>query len=321
MRHIQLFAIFCLLVLLVACGGNGSNASSSSTSSSSSSTGSSIPSTGSNTGTIPSVQHFAIVVLENTNYVDAFSSTNMPYFFSLGTSGAVATNYFSDAHPSIGNYFVLTTGLPASVNDSFNGVVSIDNVVREITKAGKTWKEYAESIPSAGYLGGDSGAYLRRHNPFSYLSDVQASQAGNIVPFSQLAADMKNNTLPNYIFITPDATHDAHSCADLTTNCAQTQRLAAADAWLRSNIDPLLKDPNFAASGVLAITFDESADDLTNVGGKVATVFAGTHVHPGYQGTGSYDHRSLLSLSMKSLGVTADINGSNAANQMGEFFQ
>src|SRR5947209_8425485 len=229
MHKLQQFATFSLLLLVVACGGNGSNLSSSSSSSS-------IPSTGSNTGTIPSVQHFAIVVLENANYADAFSKTNMPYFFSLGTSGAVAINYFADAHPSIGNYFVLTTGLPASVNDSFNGVVSIDNVVREITNAGKTWKAYAEGVPSAGYLGGDSGAYLRRHNPFSYLSDVQASQAGNIVPFSQLAADMKNNTLPNYIFITPDATHDSHSCPDLTTNCPQTQRLAAADAWLKANV-------------------------------------------------------------------------------------
>jgi len=34
--------------------------------------------------------------------------------------------------------------------------VSMDNVVRELVAAGKTWKAYAESLPSVGYLGGDT---------------------------------------------------------------------------------------------------------------------------------------------------------------------
>ncbi len=45
----------------------------------------------------------------------------------------------------------------------------VDNVVRELTAAGKTWKSYAESLPSVGYTGGDQGAYLRHHNPMSLL--------------------------------------------------------------------------------------------------------------------------------------------------------
>src|SRR6185312_6265995 len=37
-------------------------------------------------------------------------SAAMPYFNSLATQHALATQYFANAHPSIGNYFMLTTG-------------------------------------------------------------------------------------------------------------------------------------------------------------------------------------------------------------------
>jgi hypothetical protein len=48
----------------------------------------------------------------------------------------------------------------------------------------------------------------------------------------------------------------------------------------------------------------------------------GTHVKPGYVGNSlSYDHRSLLDLTLYSLGVSTIPNGADAAPQMSEFFQ
>jgi hypothetical protein len=44
-------------------------------------------------------------------------------------------------------------------------------------------------------------------------------------------------------------------------------------------------------------------------------------VKVGYQGTGTYDHRSLLGLSITALGVTVIPNGAGSAPQMTEFFQ
>lgn len=65
-----------------------------------------------------------------------------------------------------------STGQIITLDDAFIGTVSSDNVVRELTSAGKTWRSYAESLPSVGYTGGDSGRYVKRHNPFAYLTDV-----------------------------------------------------------------------------------------------------------------------------------------------------
>jgi acid phosphatase len=262
-------------------------------------------------------------VLENADYSDAIGGSAMPYLNSLLPKGALATNYYANTHPSIGNYFTITTGTQVSNDDAFSGVVTTDNVARELTAAGKSWKSYAQSIPATGYLGGDQYPYLRRHNPFSYFSDTQNSpaQAANIVEFSQLSTDLGAGTLPNYIFIIPDAQNDGHDCPAAIPNCTEAEKLTQADQWLSNNIAPLLADQNFMSNGLLVIVFDESRNDNTNGGGKVALVLLGSHVKAGYQGSGSYDHRSLLNLSMTALGVSTIPNGAGSAPQMTEFFQ
>ena len=50
---------------------------------------------------------------------------------------------------------MLTTGQLVTTDDAFAGTVDVDNIVRELISVGKTWKSYAESIPSTGYTGGD----------------------------------------------------------------------------------------------------------------------------------------------------------------------
>lgn len=64
---------------------------------------------------------------------------------------------------------MLTTGQIETVDDAFSGTVSDDNIVRELAKANKTWRSYAESLPNPGYLGGDAYPYFKHHNPFAYF--------------------------------------------------------------------------------------------------------------------------------------------------------
>ncbi len=301
--------VVALLCSLLGCGGVSGNVGNGS---------------GGASATVPQVQHVAIVVLENANYVDVIGTSNMPYLNSLLSKGSLASRYYANSHPSIPNYFMMTTGQAITNDDGFSGVVSTDNVARELVASKKSWKVYAESIPSPGYLGSDQSLYLRRHNPFSYFSDVQQSstQTSNIVPFTQLHADLSSSSLPNFLWIVPNSIDDAHYCTDgTTTSCSLSSRSQTADQWLQNNIAPLLSSSDFQQSGLLVITFDESADDITNGGGHVATVLLGTHVKSGYVGNTSYDHRSLLSLSMKALGVPNIPNGADAAPQMTEFFQ
>lgn len=279
---------------------------------------------GGSTAAIPQVNHVAVVVLENANYGDIVGTSNMPYLQSLMKTGSLVNHYYANSHPSIPNYFMMTTGQAITNLDSYTDTVNTDNVVRELVAANKSWKVYAESLPSVGYTGGDQGLYIEHHNPISYFSDVRqnATQAANIVPFAQLAQDLNANALPNYSFIVPNMVDDAHSCGGGVSDCTLSSRLAVADTFLQNYIAPLLSNASFQQSGLLIIVFDESADDITNGGGHIVAVVAGTHVKANYTAsTTSYDHRSLLSLTMKALGVPNIPNGADAAPQMTEYFQ
>ncbi len=260
----------------------------------------------------PTFDHVVIVVEENHSYGDVINNSSMPYLNSLASQYGLATEYFADAHPSIPNYLMLTTGQMETLDDNFSGTISDDNAVRELVKAGKSWKAYEESLPSPGYTGANAGLYLRQHDPFSYLSDVQNSgtQSANIVPFSQFATDLANNALPQYAFITPNVNDDAHDGT-----------LAQADAWLQANIAPLIGNPAFQSSGLLIITFDEGdQSDLSHGGGQVATLIISSKAKHNYKSTTLYQHQSVLRLMLAASGVTTFPGLAAVAPDMTEFF-
>ncbi len=271
------------------------------------------------------VQHAFIVVLENHAYDEVIGNTSdLPYLNSLARTYAYSQGYFADTHPSIGNYFMLTTGQVISNDDSFSNTVSDDNIVRHLVSAGKTWKEYSEDLPSVGYTGGDTGGYIQHHNPLSYFSDVRGNtaQANNLVPFTQLATDLAAHQLPNYAFLVPNNQDNAHDCPNGGTSCTTSQKLAAADHWLQTNIAPLLASSDFSApgGGILVITFDESYEsDTTAGGGHVAWVVAGPDIKRGYASTTCYQHESTFRFMSEGIGLGSFPGSAAAAPDMREF--
>ena len=259
--------------------------------------------------------HIVIVLEENTDYLSVVGTTAMPYLNALISQYGLATQYYATTHPSIGNYMDLTTGQILTNDDSQTPAtfpVSVDNVVRELLAAGKTWKAYGEGLPSVGYTGGDIGNFAIRHYPLAYMTDVQNSQAQlqNLVPFTQFATDLAAGNLPNYSWVTPNLCDDAHDCP-----------LSTADTWLQTNIDPLIKNPSFQKDGLLIVVFDESGSDNTNGGGRVVCVLispASSKV--AFQSTTLYQHPSVLRLTLEGLGVKNLPGAAVSAPPMWEFF-
>src|SRR5436309_4230209 len=254
--------------------------------------------------------HVFVVTEENTDYVDVTTSS-MPYLMGLAAQYGLATQYYANTHPSIGNYFELATGQIITNNDGYSQIVSVDNIVRELVAAGKTWKSYAEDLPSVGYTGGDVGNYARKHNVFALLSDVvnDPAQRSRLVPFTQFATDLANGTLPDFSNVAPNLCNDAHDCS-----------LATADAWLKANIAPLIESATFQKDGLLVIVFDEAGSDDTRGGGRVACVLVGPKVKRGYQSSTVYQHESLLRLAAQALGLKTLPGAAASAPGMGEFF-
>jgi acid phosphatase len=266
----------------------------------------------------PASKHIVMVMEENQSYSSVVGNTNRwPHLNALIGQGALATNYYADAHSSIPNYFMLTTGQTLTFNDSSTMVWNVDNIARRMLAANVPFRVYAEGI-QRGYLGGNTGLYVIRHNPFAMLSDIADNpQVANqiIWPFSQFASDVANHALPEFSFIVPDINDDAHS--------ASSQQ---ADGWLQANVvGPLAGYAAFqpGGDGVLIVDFDESVEsDVAHGGGHVAPVFWGPLVKSGFTQTSStvFQHESMLRTVMESLQLQNPPGAAANAPSMAEFF-
>jgi len=323
-----------LLILLIACLGSNSTAQ--------------IACPGEKSK-IPVFQHVVIVVEENQSFEDVIrKDSKMPYLNELASRGGLAHRYYANTHPSINDYFILTTGrrgtsLPYALADTFGGIVSGESVATILTRHGKSWKAYAENLPQAGYIGTDSGPgrlYARRHNPFAYLRGVVDPSPGggqreNIVPFTRFAADLKDNKLPNYSFVIPNLVNDAHDNPRTRRGaaCGDDESLKTADDWLKTNIKPLVDSPSFEKDTLLLIVFDEACDkggkkdgslnmsQKKGGGGHIAGVLVGAHLpSTGCVSDTVFNHESILRLTLRALGVNEFPGAAETAPDLGEFF-
>lgn len=318
----RVLLLICGATLFAGCGGTGSPSGASNPAPSTQP-----PAAPAAPAPAPAAQPQPIVVLvveENHGYEQVIGNSSMPFLNSLAQRGAIATQYYANVHPSIGNYLELTTGAMATKDDTFTGVISDDNLARAIPASGKTWKAYPEDLPSVGYLGGRVGDYARDHNPFSYFSDVQnnSAQAANIVPFTQFPQDMAKGLLPNFSFVVPNMRNNAHDCPDGTILCADNDRLSRADQWLSTNIGPLLSSSQFQNNGLLLIVFDEAFQiDARNGGGHVALVAVGSKVTVGAQSSAFYQHQSTLRTICTVLALTTCPGSGATAPLQSDLFQ
>lgn len=258
--------------------------------------------------------HVFLIIEENRSFSTVYNN-QMPWLSALGDKYGIATNYYSDEPGSLTDYLWLSSGSGES-NFECNGnqcaqPVTDDNIFRALNNAGMSWKMYAESLPSNGFLGAYAGEYVKRHNPAVWYSDVVNStqQQQNVVPFSQLPVDLAAGNLPNYSIIVPNLLDDAHDGAP-----------AAADQWLRANITPLLNSSYFqpGGNGVLFITFDNGDGDAQ---GQVFTAVVGQSVIPGVKVNTPYRHENTLRTIMQRLGLKNFPGASATAAPMNEFFK
>jgi acid phosphatase len=267
-----------------------------------------------------------LVVLENQKYGAIIGNPRAPYLNSLAEKYAVAGNYFANTHPSIGDYFMLTTGQIISNDLVFQGIVQDDNIVRELGQHSMDWKAYAQSIPEAGYTGDRAYPYAKTHMPFAYFADIvqYPSQALKMVGTDGLASDVALDDLPAFVYITPDQLHNMHDCASgVPGTCSNDDKIADGDAWLKETLDPIIQSPNFEKhKTLLLITWDESFDkDFENGGGHIPFIVVSPDVKPRYVSDTFFQHESALRLIEERLELPAVLGASTDAPSMQEFFQ
>lgn len=290
-------------------------------------------------GQIPSSSHVILVIEENTSYSTA--RANMPWLVNESNLYGYASNYTADTSGSLLAYLWLSSGschsssncgpLPNATNPTNDyrcggggclDTILDNNIFRILDGAGKSWKVYAQSLPSVGWIGGDSGPYAVRHNPAVWYSDIKTgtqAEKNKIVPFTQFATDLANNALPSYSIIVPDVNHDAHDCPVGLSSCTQAQKIQAADSFLSSSVAPVLSQPYFQAggTGLMIVTFDNGDGDAA---GPVFTVLIGPNVTPHTVSNVAYKHENTLRTILQALGMSTFPGRSGFVNSMTDFF-
>ncbi len=238
----------------------------------------------SRSGEIPVFTHVVVVVMENKEYGDVVGSSSAPGFAALARRYALLSDYRGVAHPSLPNYLALVSGSTQGIStDCTSCQIDAPNLADSLERAGKTWKTYAEGLPSPGFTGAGSGRYAKKHDPFLYFRDVanRPTRLRLIVPLSTFHADLAAKRLPSFSLVVPDLCHDMHDCP-----------VASGDAWLASFLKPVLASPALA-HGVVFVVFDEGTSD-SGGGGHVPALALGGVVRRGSRLTLPLNHYSLL---------------------------
>ncbi|KAH6716040.1 phosphoesterase family-domain-containing protein [Leptodontidium sp. MPI-SDFR-AT-0119] len=234
---------------------------------------------------------FVTIWCENTDFAMAAGDPNFAY---LATLGITLSNYVAITHPSQPNYVAAVGGSTHGVrNDGFYRISASSKTIVDLLEArGVSWGVYGEDAPYSGfqanYVNQKNGKndYVRKHNPLmsydSVTSDInRLAQNKNFTMFER---DLEANRLPQWMFITPNMTNDGHDTS-----------VTVAGKWMRSFVEPLLSNPHFLKRTLVLITFDETANYLSN--NKVFSLLLGDAVPITAHGTtdsAAFNHYSQM---------------------------
>jgi len=223
-----------------------------------------------------------VVVFENKESGRVLGSSDAPTFTAYARRYANLTRYYGVTHPSLPNYLALVSGSTHGLRTNCTScIISSRTLADTIEASGRTWKAYAEGLPRPGYVGAVSGRYAKKHNPFVYFRNIAANpvrRRQHVVPFTQLARDLRANALPHFSLIVPDMCNSMHDCP-----------VSTGDAWLRKLVPKLVQLPDTA----IFILFDEGTT-AERGGGHVPAILLGTAVKPGSRFSGVTNHYGAL---------------------------
>ena len=309
---------------------------------------------------IPRYQHIVEIMMENTSYATIIGNPLAPNINALASKYGLATDYFGVTHPSEPNYvanvggsffgiqddnqFYCTPALastdPNCAGTTVNHTISAPSIADQLTSAGMTWKGYFQNlppIPSTGVVvtgpnangpytfkwpSNTDALYASKHNPFVNFTGTQGDLA-NMVPDTQLGADLATGNLPNFSLVVPDQCHDMHG----TTPCGDENGLiSAGDTYVGTIVSEITHSPVWERGrNAIVVTWDE--DDFSDQGqpgtgccgadpggGHVPTIVITNDGHHHVTDGTPYNHYSLLLSLEQAFGLSCLQNACDSAD-------
>ena len=243
--------------------------------------------------------------MENHVRSQVLGSTGAPYLSSLADACGTAANYRSIGSPSLPNYLGATSGTTSGIADDASPAshpLTIDNVFRQVRRAGGTAVTYAESMPRTCTLDG-SGRYAVKHNPAAYYTGDDDRDACNrddrpVGSASALLTALTTQSLPTFTMVVPDLCHDTHDCS-----------VATGDQWLSSWLPSFLgSDAYRGGDTVVFVVWDEPT--------PMPFVAVAPTIAAGATERAPVDHYALLRTTEDLLGIEGHLGTAATAPSM-----
>ncbi len=211
-----------------------------------------------------------VIMMENETYSSVIGNGALPFLnVTLASHYLVLQQAFAVGHPSLPNYLDVLSGSTWGVSSDCSpgpGCQGGTSLPNQLDQAGISWAGYMESMPVAGYTGGDAGGadgygnelYAQHHNPFMYFPSLAAELSTHVKPVTSMVGDLGSPNPPDFVWVTPNMVDDMHDGPPAT-----------GDRWLSQQIPTIQASPWYRAGGVILVLWDEGQDSDTSgiVGG------------------------------------------------------
>jgi phosphatidylinositol-3-phosphatase len=220
----------------------------------------------------PAYDHVVVIMDENVSERNIVGNTaQAPYLNQLAAACALATHYHAATHPSQPNYMPPTSGtFPTYAGGPQPS--GADNIFRQLQAADGSggWRSYQESMSFNCNSPSSPLPFYKGHDPAEWYTDLKSpTNTCKLydVPLSKLDAAITadtgsapTDTFPRFAWVTPNKCNDMH----WVTGCpeAQSQRIEAGDAWLKTYVTRLTQTDAYVKGRMLIlITWDEGNAD------------------------------------------------------------
>ncbi|MBK8252727.1 MAG: hypothetical protein IPK82_08670 [Polyangiaceae bacterium] len=211
-------------------------------------------------------------------------------FWNLSRDYSRAEAYISNAHPSLVNYIVMTSGDRQGIgsNDPPAKVATDEplNLGEQLDAHGIKWRAYLEDMGEPCKLE-SSGDYAVHHNPWVYyttLTDDVERCKDRVVDFEEHFEEDLAKDEYKYMWITPNQCNNMHNCD-----------ASVGDAWLKDVVTKIQASPGYQNGGAIFILFDEGSTRILDAEANLPTVIVSEQlVKKGYVSETRFDHAGYL---------------------------
>jgi phosphatidylinositol-3-phosphatase len=191
------------------------------------------------------------------------------------------------------------------------------------------------------YNGANQYNYAAKHNPMVFFTDTNGGNdttpanplSSHYAPLQQLAADLANDTVADYTWITPNQYNDMHTAlsAGYKGLTGDSAKILQGDDFLKQIVPVIIASNAYKNHGVIILWWDEAesdgiaGDNADDFNHTIPEIIISPHAHKNVDGRPyaspfNYTHSSDLRTMQEIFGVGPLLGDAANSNDLSDLF-